>query len=84
MSIRLKLILSICIPMLIGCAIVLIFDYRHSYAAATQFAQQRVAERAAATAAQINERLDSVKTAADATAAAMANRPLIAEPQLRG
>lgn len=84
MSIRLKLILSICVPLIVGYALVLIWDYQRSYQRAVEWSEGRVAERAAAAAAQVNERLVSVQQIADTTAAALTSRPLAVENQVRG
>lgn len=84
MSIRLKLILSICVPLLVGYAVILWWDYHRSFQRAVEWSENRVAERAAASAAQVNERLVSIQQIVDTTAAALTGRPLSMENQVRG
>ncbi|GIW76689.1 MAG: hypothetical protein KatS3mg104_1752 [Phycisphaerae bacterium] len=84
MSIRLKLILSICGPLLVGYAVILWWDYHRSFQRAVEWSENRVAERAVGSAAQVNERLISIQQIVDTTAAALTGRPLSMENQVRG
>lgn len=84
MSIRLKLILSICLPLVLGYAGVLWWDYHRSFMRAVEWSEGRMAERASTTAQQVNERLVSIQQITDTTAAALTSRPLSMENNVRG
>ncbi len=72
MGIRAKLILSTCIPLLILYVIVLGGDYFASRQAALEFIETQVAQRAAADAAQLDGRLQTIQGVADRAGYALA------------
>lgn len=67
-----------------GYAVILWWDYHRSFQRAVEWSENRVAERAAASAAQVNERLVSIQQIVDTTAATLTGRPLSVENQVRG
>lgn len=83
MSLRKKLILSICLPLLALYAAVLGWDYSQSRHQAMEQAQQLVAERAGNAAAQLNGRLLTMQQTIDSAAGMLTNQQQITESQTR-
>lgn len=83
MSLRNKLILSICLPLLALYAGVLGWDYSQSRRQAMEQAQQLVGERAGSSAARLNERLMAVQQTIDSAASVLTNRQTVTEFQTR-
>lgn len=82
MSIRTKLILSTCIPLLLIYAFVLGWDYYKSQQLALEQSEQIVADRASGAAAQVNGHLASIQQTVDTAASALSSRPLMSEGPL--
>jgi sigma-B regulation protein RsbU (phosphoserine phosphatase) len=72
LSIRYKLILSICVPLLVGMVVLLSFDYSTGKAQVAQKLQVLMAQRAVESAAQIDARLETVMAGTEAAAMSVA------------
>lgn len=83
LSIRWKLILLICGPLLIMSGALLAFDYARLRAAAVEQMEQIVADRARTSADQIDARLETVMQAAESVAASINPRNTPSDIQLR-